>query len=221
MNQENKVTEDTPTGGAIIMSSESCTIGVGDGTGSLFVHGSYEAVKRVQEIIFENEHLRTSKAEPIPEGLHSGSTSPGGFVEATMMCSYTEAVQVLKNREQTTTTVAPERASGPSITLDLKQATELLEMFGGEPGLVTLQLGNEQSHSGSGLYAYYNDIPEEGAAFLGSEPDDEAAPAPQEGELTDTQLTSACMSYRHDFGLLPKDERDRLMFQAREWDRAF
>lgn len=35
-----------------------CTLGVGDGTGSLFVHGSYEAIKRVQEIIFENERLR-------------------------------------------------------------------------------------------------------------------------------------------------------------------
>lgn len=38
--------------------TEQCTIGVGDGTGSLFVHGSYEAIKRVQAIIHENERLR-------------------------------------------------------------------------------------------------------------------------------------------------------------------
>ena len=37
-----------------------CALGVGDGTGSLFVYGSYEAIKRVQEIIFENERLRAS-----------------------------------------------------------------------------------------------------------------------------------------------------------------
>lgn len=64
------------------------------------------------------------------------------------------------------------------LTLDFKQAAELLEMFGGEPGLVTLQLGNERSHSGPGLYAYYTELPEEGAGFLGAEPDDEATPQP-------------------------------------------
>ena len=69
--------------------------------------------------------------------------------------------------------------SDPSITLDFKQATELLKMFDGDPGLVTLQHGNERSHSGAGLYAWYSDLPEEGAVFLGAEPDDEAAPTTQ------------------------------------------
>jgi hypothetical protein len=36
----------------------SVTIGVGDGSGELFVHGDYDSVKRVQSIIFENERLR-------------------------------------------------------------------------------------------------------------------------------------------------------------------
>lgn len=79
-------------------------------------------------------------------------------------------------------TAAPAAVAGPSdpsITLDFKQATELLKMFGGEPGLVTLQHGNERSHSGGGLYAWYSDLPEEGAVFLGAEPDDEAAPTTQ------------------------------------------
>ena len=68
------------------------------------------------------------------------------------------------------------QAAPTEITLDFKMATELLEMFGGEPGLVTLQQGGERSHSGAGLYAFWSDMPEEGASFLGAEPDDEAFP---------------------------------------------
>lgn len=70
----------------------------------------------------------------------------------------------------------PVPSSGASITLDFKMATELLKMFGGEPSLVTLQQGSERSHSGTGIYAWYSNIPEYGAEFLGSEPDDEAVP---------------------------------------------
>jgi hypothetical protein len=33
------------------------TLGVGDGSGQLFVHGSYDAIKRTQQIIFEREQL--------------------------------------------------------------------------------------------------------------------------------------------------------------------
>ncbi len=43
---------------------------------------------------------------------------------------------------------------------------------------------------------------------------------PQRLPLTDAQLASACVSYRHDFGLLSEEERKRIMFQAREWERA-
>lgn len=60
--------------------------------------------------------------------------------------------------------------SDPSITLDFKMASVLLDMFGGEPGLVTLQHGGEKCHSGAGLYAWHSDLPEEGANFLGAEP---------------------------------------------------
>ena len=72
---------------------------------------------------------------------------------------------------------APAQAAEPSITLDFKMATDLLGMFCGEPGLVTLQRGDEHCHSGPGLYAWYSDMPEEGAGFLGAEPDDEATPS--------------------------------------------
>jgi hypothetical protein len=43
------------------------------------------------------------------------------------------------------------------------------------------------------------------------------APVP----LTERDLASACLSYRHDFGLMDETNRGLLMFQAREWARAF
>lgn len=69
---------------------------------------------------------------------------------------------------------APAQAVASSITVDFKQAAELLEMFGGEPAEITLMTGD--GHSGIGLYASYTDMPEEGAEFLGTS-DDEALPA--------------------------------------------
>ena len=65
-------------------------------------------------------------------------------------------------------------AADPAVSIDYKQATELLAMFGGEPGEVTLLTGG--GHSGRGLYAHYTEYPEEGAEFLG-ETDGEATPA--------------------------------------------
>jgi NTP pyrophosphatase (non-canonical NTP hydrolase) len=40
-------------------------------------------------------------------------------------------------------------------------------------------------------------------------------------EPTDAQINSACMSFRHDFGLLSADERAKVRFEAREWLRAW
>ena len=39
--------------------------------------------------------------------------------------------------------------------------------------------------------------------------------------LTERDFASACLSYRHDFGLMDETNRGLLMFQAREWARAF
>ncbi|MCU4119356.1 hypothetical protein [Variovorax sp. N23] len=61
------------------------------------------------------------------------------------------------------------------ITIDFKQATELLEMFGGEPTEITLMAG--EGHSGEGLYAVYNADPE-GAVYLGKTDEDAAPSAP-------------------------------------------
>lgn len=63
----------------------------------------------------------------------------------------------------------------PVIELDFKQAHELLQMFADEPGLVTLMMGD--GHSGSGLYAGWSEVPEEGAIYLGQADDEAAAQA--------------------------------------------
>lgn len=38
---------------------------------------------------------------------------------------------------------------------------------------------------------------------------------------TEAQTASACMSYRHDFGLMGEDQRKQLMWEAKEWLRAW
>lgn len=44
---------------------------------------------------------------------------------------------------------------------------------------------------------------------------------PKREPLTDVDYANACLSYRHDFGLMTQEQRDKLMFQAKEWARAF
>lgn len=36
-------------------------------------------------------------------------------------------------------------------------------------------------------------------------------------EPTEKQIDSACLSFRHDFGLMNDREKQKLRFQAREW----
>jgi hypothetical protein len=47
-----------------------------------------------------------------------------------------------------------------------------------------------------------------------------ALPQRELQELTNEQINSACLSYRHDFGLLSVSEQDYIRFQAREWAEA-
>lgn len=44
-----------------------------------------------------------------------------------------------------------------------------------------------------------------------------AAPAQVRVMPTDAQINSACLSYRHDFGLMNKRDQDNLRFEANEW----
>lgn len=67
----------------------------------------------------------------------------------------------------------PNSTPMPCVHIDFKQASELLEMFGGQPSEITLT--NGEGHSGPGLYAFYRDLPEEGSFFLGVT-DDDATP---------------------------------------------
>jgi len=43
-----------------------CTIGVGDGSGRLFVHGDYDSIMAVRSIIIENEYLRAAQHAAAP-----------------------------------------------------------------------------------------------------------------------------------------------------------
>ena len=106
------------------------------------------------------------------EGLHSKSAIAAELAHRDMEIDRLRAALAAPAQA----VPAPGAPSDPSITLDFKMATDLLEMFGGEPGLVTLQHGDERSHSGPGLYAFYSDMLEEGSGFLGADPDDEATP---------------------------------------------
>lgn len=47
------------------------SLGVGDGTGNLFVHGDYDSIKHVQALIFECEKLRKDavQGEPVAEAI--------------------------------------------------------------------------------------------------------------------------------------------------------
>ena len=40
-------------------------------------------------------------------------------------------------------------------------------------------------------------------------------------EVTDRMINSACMSYRHDFGLLTEEEQNRMRIEAKEWLRVW
>lgn len=54
-------------------------IGVGDGSGNLFVHGDYDSIKAVQSIIFENEKLRKNAGRYLwlrDEAVYASGTYP-------------------------------------------------------------------------------------------------------------------------------------------------
>ncbi|MFA5898095.1 MAG: hypothetical protein WC829_03160 [Hyphomicrobium sp.] len=84
----------------------------------------------------------------------------------------------------------PAVPASASVPIDYRQAVELVEMFGGEPAEVRLIHGD--GHSGPGLYAYYDELPEEGANFLG-ETDPDASPQPQPvAQPVQAQLIERC-----------------------------
>lgn len=95
-------------------------------------------------------------------------------------------------------------AGAPRIAIDFKQATELLAMFGDEVGEVTLSTG--EGHSGKGLYAWYSELPEEGAEYLGVT-DDEAAPTqPVTQEQHDAAMAQIREAFEEDDDAAPAQQ---------------
>lgn len=87
-------------------------------------------------------------------------------------------------------------AVAQSITIDFKQATELLEMFGDQPCEITLTAYPKDEHHfeegftvAAGLYAHYTECPEEGGNCLGVA-DHDATPA---GDSVDAPVQQAEM----------------------------
>ena len=69
---------------ATLEAKTSMTMGVGDGNGTLFVHGDYDSIKAVQRIVLENEELRAKLATPVrlPKRWNvSGQVNPPRIVE--------------------------------------------------------------------------------------------------------------------------------------------
>lgn len=101
------------------------------------------------------------------------------------------------------------RSTTPMISIDFKQAAELLNMFGGEPTTITLMTG--PGHSGSGVYAVYDADPD-GAVYLGST-DEEAVPdAP--AEAGSGQGGDVADAARHLLGLIGDGQ---VMSCTRDW----
>uniref|UniRef100_UPI0035C72508 hypothetical protein n=1 Tax=Serratia quinivorans TaxID=137545 RepID=UPI0035C72508 len=68
----------------------SMTMGVGDGSGSLFVHGDYDSIRAAQRIVLENEELRAKLATPVRLKKVDSSNVPfagDGFNAAVDYCA--------------------------------------------------------------------------------------------------------------------------------------
>lgn len=50
---------------ALQKKDNSCTLGVGEGSGRLFVHGDYESIKATQKIILERDALKAKLDNPV------------------------------------------------------------------------------------------------------------------------------------------------------------
>jgi hypothetical protein len=95
--------------------------------------------------------------------------------------------------------VATIRNKGGELFVDWLIEGGLSAMVGGE----TLLICGERLTDSTGIGEVYTTPPQ------------------QRKPLTDADYVNACISYRHDFGLMMQDQRDKLLFTAKEWARAF
>lgn len=113
--------------------------------------------------------------EEVLSALASGWKTVRGRTERQML------LQLLDLMASQPATPAQDAAATVPVTIDIdfKQATELLDAFGGEPSIMTLRQCDTPGHSGVGLYAWPSDYPEEGSFYLGVAYDDAAPTGPR------------------------------------------
>jgi hypothetical protein len=69
-----------------------------------------------------------------------------------------------------------------SVILNLHQAQQLLEFFGGEDASVTVSKLHNHAHSGPGVYAWLTEHPDEGSIKLDEEPGTDGVGIPEDGQ---------------------------------------
>lgn len=128
----------------------------------------------------------------MPRGCEPNESRYAGWKEpvysAAQMREYVDADRKERQLAACNFCLSEAAKAHAALRIDFKQATELLAMFGGEPGEVTLLTG--EGHSGRGLYAHAAGHGEDGALFLGVA-DDEAVPS-QVGKPAMDELRRAC-----------------------------
>lgn len=82
------------------------------------------------------------------------------------------------------TASAAQPVEASSVTIDFKQATELLDMFGGQPAEISLEVVRDRKDGLTpGLYAWHTDYPEEGSVNLGVTDADATPPAKPDSDV--------------------------------------
>jgi hypothetical protein len=161
----------------------------------------------------------TTKAWPVPQV--DQKREPWSGYEAGHRAGYALALTERRTDDCTFETDTPdEHTHIEEVRALLRGDTGLKEQAkpprqaGQEISLGALMREQRQSRIVAGAYPDGN--PNAGAMMAQT-----PQAGPQREPLSDGQLASVCLSYRHDFGLLNKDEQARLMLEARDWERAF
>lgn len=131
------------------------SIGVGDGSGNLFVKGPYEAVKRVQRFILENEQLRRDRQ-------FNGLTAAEHERLSILMEEMAEAQQVigkiLRHGFESSHPDAVETTNRDLLENELGDVTAALEMLVSAGDVNTLRIAEaaRRKHRSVKQYLHHN-----------------------------------------------------------------
>jgi len=131
------------------------SIGVGDGSGNLFVKGPYEAVKRVQHFILENEQLRRDRQ-------FNGLTAAEHERLSILMEEMAEAQQVigkiLRHGFESSHPDAVETTNRDLLENELGDVTAALEMLVSAGDVNTLRIAEaaRRKHRSVKQYLHHN-----------------------------------------------------------------